>query len=139
MFAVYYNPDAPNGSTDAAGLAQRFTIPLTSVVYPDTNYLEGVINSSSETITFFFGPDSTTPRTDDYVLYRQINNLATEVVSRNLLRTGVVPFFQYYRQTVVAGVASITQVPNAGLPWRHTIPIHLALTDSGPAARIDSV
>ncbi len=139
VFAVYYNPDAPNGSTDAVGLAQRFTIPLTAVIYPDTNYLEGVTNSASETITFFFGPDSTTTRTDDYVLYRQINNLATEVVSRNLLQTGAVPFFQYYRQTVVAGVASITQVPNAGLPWRHTIPIHLALADSGPAARIDSV
>ncbi len=139
VFAVYYNPDAPNGSTDAVGLAQRFTIPLTSVIYPDTNYLEGVTNSASETITFYFVSDSTTTRTDDYTLYRQINNLAPEVVSRNLLQTGATPFFQYYWQTVVGGVVSVAQVPNASLPWRHTIPIHLALADSGLAARIDSV
>ncbi len=139
VFAVYYNPDAPNGSTDAAGLAQRFTIPLTSIIYPDTNYLEGVINSASETITFYFGPDSTTTRADDYTLYRQINNLAPEVVSRNLLQTGATPFFQYWWQPVVGGVPSIAQVPNAGLPWRHTISIHLALADTGAAARIDSV
>jgi prepilin-type N-terminal cleavage/methylation domain-containing protein len=139
VFAVYYNPDAPNGSTDAVGLAQRFTIPLTTVLYPDTNYLEGVTNSASETITFFFAPDTTTTRTDDYTLYRQINNLAPEVVSRNLMQTGTTPFFQYYWQTVVGGVTSVAQVPNAGLPWQHTVPIHLAVTDSGPAARIDSV
>ena len=139
VFAVYYNPDAPNGSTDAVGLAQRFTIPMTSVIYPDTNYLEGPVNSSSETITFYFATDSTTTRTDDYTLYRQINNLAPEVVSRNLLQTGATPFFQYYWQTVVGGVATLAQVPNAGLPWRHTISIHLALADSGLAARIDSV
>jgi prepilin-type N-terminal cleavage/methylation domain-containing protein len=139
VFAVYYNPDAPNGSTDAVGLAQRFTIPLTSVIYPDTNYLEGVTNSASETITFYFVSDSTTTRTDDYTLYRQINNLAPEVVSRNLMQTGATPFFQYYWQTVVGGVVSVAQVPNASLPWRHTVPIHLAVTDSGLAARIDSV
>jgi prepilin-type N-terminal cleavage/methylation domain-containing protein len=139
VFAVYYNPDAPNGSTDAVGLAQRFTIPLTSVIYPDTNYLEGVVNSASETITFYFGPDSTTTRTDDYVLYRQINNLAPEVVSRNLLQTGATPFFQYYWQAMVGGAPSIAQVPNASLPWRHTVPIHLALADAGLVARIDSV
>jgi prepilin-type N-terminal cleavage/methylation domain-containing protein len=139
VFAVYYNPDAPNGSTDAVGLAQRFTIPLTSVLYPDTNYLEGVTNSASETITFYFVSDSATTRTDDYVLYRQINNLAPEVVSRNLMQTGATPFFQYYWQTVVGGVASMSQVPNGALPWRHTVPIHLAQADTGLAARIDSV
>lgn len=140
VFAVYYNPDAPTGSTDAVRKSGAFTIPLTSVVYPDTDYLEGgVINSPSETITFYFAPDSSTARTDDYVLYRQINNLPREVVSRNILQTTGVPFLQYYWQTVVAGVTSIQQVPNAGLPWRHTVPIHLAVADSGPAARIDSV
>jgi prepilin-type N-terminal cleavage/methylation domain-containing protein len=140
VFAVYYNPDAPTGSTDAVRKSGAFTIPLTAVVYPDTDYLEaGVINSSAETITFYFVIDSSTTRADDYILYRQINNLAPEVVSRNILQTTGVPFFQYYWQTVVAGVSTIQQVPNAGLPWRHTVPIHLAAADSGAAARIDSV
>jgi prepilin-type N-terminal cleavage/methylation domain-containing protein len=139
VFAVYYNPDAPNGSTDAVRKSGQFAIPLTAVVYPDTDYLEAGSNSPSETISFYFAPDSTTARADDYVLYRQINNLPPEVVSRNILQTTGVPFLQYYWQTVVAGVTSIQQVPNASLPWRHTVPIHLAATDTGPAARIDSV
>jgi prepilin-type N-terminal cleavage/methylation domain-containing protein len=140
VFAVYYNPDAPTGSTDAVRKSGQFTIPLTAVVYPDTDYLDGgVINSAAETITFYFVADSSTTRADDYVLYRQINNLPPEVVSRNILQTTGVPFLQYYWQTVVAGVTSIQQVPNASLPWRHTVPIHLAVTDSGLAARIDSV
>jgi prepilin-type N-terminal cleavage/methylation domain-containing protein len=139
VFAVYYNPDAPTGSTDAVRKSGQFTIPLTAVVYPDTDYQDGVINSPAETITFYFVQDSTTARLDDYVLYRQINNLPREVVSRNILQTTGVPFLQYYWQTVVAGVTSIQQVPNASLPWRHSVPIHLAVLDSGPAARIDSV
>ena len=139
VFAVYYNPDAPNGGTEAVGLAQRFTIPSTAIVYPDTNYLDGPTNSAAETITFYFAPDTGTTRTDDYTLYRQVNNLAPEVVSRNLLQAGTTPFFQYYWQTVVGGATSMAQVPNASIPWQHSVPIHLALADSGVAARIDSV
>jgi prepilin-type N-terminal cleavage/methylation domain-containing protein len=140
VFAVYYNPDAPNGSTDAVRKSGQFTIPLTAVVYPDTDYLDGgVINSAAETITFYFQQDSSTPRNDDYVLYRQINGLPREVVSRNILQTAGVPFFQYYWLATVAGAPVIQQVANASLPWRHTIPIHLAVSDTGPAAKIDSV
>ncbi|HEY6061032.1 MAG TPA: prepilin-type N-terminal cleavage/methylation domain-containing protein, partial [Gemmatimonadales bacterium] len=76
VFAVYYNPDAPVGSTDAVQKSGAFTIPSTAVVYPDTDYLDGAFNSAAETITFYFALDPTTTRADDYVLYRQINNLA---------------------------------------------------------------
>lgn len=140
VFAVYYNPDAPNGSTDAVRKSGAFTIPTTAVTYPDTDYLDGgVINSAAETITFFFVPDSTTSRADDYVLYRQINNLPREVVSRNILQTAGVPFFQYLRLAVVGGAPVIQQVPNASLPLRHSVPIHLAVSDTSPASIIDSV
>ena len=140
VFAVYYDPDVPIGAADAARTTDRFTIPTTSVAYPDSNYLQGgLINSPAETITFFFAPDSTTSRTDDYVLFRQVNNLAPEVVSRNILQTGAVPFFQYYWQVIVAGSPAIQQVPNDSLPFWHNVPLHLSLADVGPAARIDSV
>lgn len=140
VFAVYYDPDVPIGAADAARTTDRFTIPTTTVGYPDSNYLQGgLINSPAETITFFFAPDSTTSRTDDYVLFRQVNNLAPEVVSRNILQTGVVPFFQYYWQVIVAGSPTIQQVPNDSLPFWHRVPLHLSLADVGPAARIDSV
>lgn len=140
VFAVYYDPDVPIGAADAARKADRFTIPTTTVAYPDTDYLQGgLINSPAETITFFFAPDSTTGRSDDYILYRQVNNLAPEVVSRNITATGAVPFFQYYAQAIVAGSPVIQQVPNGVLPLQHTVPIHQAISDTGFAAKIDSL
>jgi prepilin-type N-terminal cleavage/methylation domain-containing protein len=143
VFAVYFNPDAPDGSTGAMTQAMRTPIPLAAVAYPDTNYMTGLINSPAETIVFFFQPDSTTARPDDYVLYRRVNNLAPEVVSRNLLRAPGTPFFQYFRQVNAAltGTESLQPVPPASLPLRHTVPIHLTLADTVPAGviSIDSV
>jgi prepilin-type N-terminal cleavage/methylation domain-containing protein len=139
VFAVYYNPDAATGSTMAMTKAERTTLPLTSFAYPDTAYLEAGINSNAETITFWFVSDSTTARVDDFILYRRVNNLNPELVSRNLLQTTGVPFFQYYWLSTVAGTLTLTQVANATLPWQHTVPVHLALSDTGPVSRIDSV
>ena len=140
VFAVYYDPDVPIGAADAARRSDRFTIPTTTMAYPDTDYLQGgTINSPAETITFFFAPDSTTSRNDDYILYRQVNNQAPEVVARNLLPTGAVPFFQYYEQVINAGTPTIQQVPNGILPEQHTSPIHLAIGDTLPFSRIDNV
>ncbi len=140
IYAVYYNPDAPAGSVTAMAKADRITIPLTSFAYPDTNYLTGPVNSNSETIIFYFEPDTSTSRADDYVLQRQVNNLAPDVVARNVLPTTGLPFFQYYRHVAgVAGALSLQIVPAASLPLQHSVPIHLALTDTGPASRIDSV
>jgi prepilin-type N-terminal cleavage/methylation domain-containing protein len=140
VFAVYYDPDVPIGAADAARKSDRFTIPTTTAAYPDTDYLQGgLINSPAETITFFFASDTTTSRADDYILYRQVNDMAPELVARGILQTGAVPFLQYYAQVIVAGSAVIQQVPNGVLPLQHAVPIHLAINDTGPAARIDSV
>jgi hypothetical protein len=40
---------------------------------------------------------------------------------------------------MVAGNPTLTQVVNATLPWQHTVPVHLALSDTGAVSRIDSV
>lgn len=140
IYAVYYNPDAPAGSVTAMKKADRITIPLTAFAYPDTNYMTGLVNSPSETIIFYFALDTSTTRTDDYVLWRQVNDLAPDVVARNILPTPAVPFLQYFRHVAgVAGVLSLQMVPTANLPFQHSVPIHLALNDTGPASRIDSV
>lgn len=141
VFAVYYNPDAVTGSTAAMTKAERTTLPLTAFAYPDTSYLAPItnINSDAETLIFWFVSDSATARVDDFVLYRQVNNLRPELVSRNLLQTTGVPFFRYYWLAKVAGTPTLTQVVNASLPWQHTVPVHLALSDTGPVSRIDSV
>ncbi len=139
VFAVYYNPDAATGSTAAMTKAERTTLPLTSFAYPDTTYLTAGINSDAETIVFWFVSDSSTARTDDFMLYRRVNSLNPELVSRNLLQTTGAQFFQYYWLATVAGTPKLTQVANASLPWQHTVPVHLAVSDTGPVSRIDSV
>src|SRR5512135_281813 len=141
VFAVYFNPEAPSSATSAMTKEMRTAIPLSAVSYPDTSYTTGLLNSPAETIVFFFAPDTSTPRADDYVLYRQVNALAPEVVSRNLLHAPGVPFFRFYQEAVPAGggPTTIQQVPDASLPLWHAVPIHLTLADTGLAARIDSV
>jgi len=139
-WAVYYDPDASAANVGALEKTQRAALPGTGFAYPDTSYLSGGINSPAETITLYFAPDSSTSRTDDYILYRQVNQNAAEVVSRNLLHTGATPFFQYYSLvTPVNAAQQITPTPPAWLPLTHSVPIHLALADTDVVARIDSV
>ena len=80
-FAVYYDPDAPTGSVTALTAAQKITIPQSTFGYPDTSFSAtgGVANSPAETIIFFLSLDSSTSRADDYILFRQVNNLQPEV------------------------------------------------------------
>ncbi len=138
--AVYYNPDAPDSAVMALRKTTQITIPFTAIAYPDTNYNLGVTNSASETISFYFRRDSSTARTDDFVLYRRVNTLAPEAVATNVLRTTGRAFFEYFRvSTTAAGISTMSQVAAASLPWRHSRPIHLALNDTGTFARIDSI
>jgi hypothetical protein len=117
------------------------TIPNSAFVYPDTTYWQGPgVNSFAETIVFFFRADSSTTRTDDYVLYRKVNQDAPEIVARNMMQNASLPFFEYFREvTTLGGVKSVEQVANGSLPLAHTVTIHLAPGDTGSAAVIDSL
>jgi prepilin-type N-terminal cleavage/methylation domain-containing protein len=138
--AVYYNPDAPDSAVAAMRTTSKITIPFTATLYPDTNYLVGASNSASETIVFWFARDTDTPRTDDFTLWRRVNNIESEVVASNLLKTSGRAFFEYFKvSSTAAGVQSMSQVAANQLPWRHTRPIHLAINDTGTFARIDSI
>lgn len=138
--AVYYNPDAPDSAVMALRTTSQITIPYTAISYPDTNYLLGATNSSSETISFYFRRDSSTARTDDFVIYRRVNNLVPEIVATNVLRTTGRAFFEYFRvSATAAGVQTMSQLAAASLPMRHSRPIHLAINDTGALARIDSI
>lgn len=135
--AVNYNPDADPNAITAPTKAQRFTIPTTAVSYPDTTYTtQGAIPSPAETVIFWFAPDTSTARTDDYVLLRQVNGNVPDVVARNLLPYPGRPFFDWL-QTDTSG--NLFSVASAQLPLRHSIAIHGALSDTGAAARIDSI
>lgn len=138
--AVYSDTLAPAAAVWEVQQANKFTIPGTGWAYPDTTYRVGGILSPAETIVYVFRADSSTSRTDDYVLYRKVNHLAPEMVARNLLKVQGQPFFRFYRHIVPAsGLPYLLEVPKDSLPLRHTQPVHLAATDTGKLAKIDRI
>ncbi len=137
LTAVNYNPDADPNAVTAPTTAERFSVPTTAVVYPDTTYTtQGAIPSPAETVIYWFAPDTSTARPDDYALFRQVNGNAPEVVAHNLLPFPGRPFFDWQRTDTIG---SLSSVPAASLPLRHGVPIHGSLGDTGVASRIDSI
>jgi type II secretory pathway pseudopilin PulG len=146
---VYASGDAVNidtalasGAVGALRPGQRAVLVAgAGFAYPDTSYTD----SYAETIAFYFRADSSTTRTDDFVLYRRVNLEAPEVVARNLLRPGAgLPFFAYLRRTTPAGGGAVQlgEIPASGLPISH-VPVHGsrdgARPDTGAFSAIDSV
>jgi prepilin-type N-terminal cleavage/methylation domain-containing protein len=118
--AIYYEPKATTNQVQSLLQAQAFTIPNSSpaLAYPAADYVQAGAPSPAETITFWFAPDTETTRSDDYVMLRQVNASAPEVVVRNVLPDSTYPFFRYmYLNTDAAtSVQSIDTIPGASLP-----------------------
>lgn len=138
FFAVFYDHRLPDAAVSAVTPTRAFTIPLSSFTYPDSAYYQGSSNSPAETITLYFEPDTSTTRTDDYVLYRKVNNLEPDVVARRLLATDQ-PFFTYYRVSPGGTGDPIEALSGSDLPAAHSAPIHGSLADTGTAALVDSI
>ncbi|HEX9936079.1 MAG TPA: prepilin-type N-terminal cleavage/methylation domain-containing protein [Longimicrobium sp.] len=142
LFAVSVDTAAALGEVEALRSVDRFTLPATTFAYPDTSYRMGAVNSGAETLVFFFTPDTTTARGDDFVLMRQVNRGAPAVVARNLLRTPGTPFLEYlYPRDNVGTPQTIERF--TGVELTHSAPVHGrrdgAAPDTGAAARIDLV
>ncbi len=138
--AVFTDTSATNAEVAALPESRRITIPATSFSYPDTTYMEGGVNGAAETIVFFFQADTATSRTDDYRLYRQVNDQSPELVARNLLQTDSTPFFQYYEQITSDTAATYNAVvPSNVVPLAHSAAVHLSAADTGSVARIDGI
>jgi hypothetical protein len=140
VFASYIDLGAPNGQVTVP--SPTITIPGTAVTWPDTLYLSTTgVRSPAEFLIYSFQADATTSRTDDYVLFRQINDGTPEPLARSLLRaSNGDPFFTYLRrQTPVSASATLIPVPTNLLPLRHTSRFHLVPADTGASALSDSV
>lgn len=138
--AVFTDTAASDAEVTALTESHQITLPATSFSYPDTTYMEGGVNGPAETIVFFFAADTLTARTDDYQLFRQVNDQSPELVARNLLRTDSTPFFQYYEQVTSDTAPTYNAlVPSNVLPLRHSAAVHQSAVDTGSVARIDGV
>ena len=138
-FAVFHDPDAPAGQVQAP--TGSFTIPTTAHTAADTAYTVGPgVPSPAEILSFFFVPDTLTARADDFLLVRQVNGGAPEVLARHLLRVGATPFFAYERVMLDgSGAPAMEVVADSLLPVHHTAPVHLSQADTGQSARADSI
>jgi prepilin-type N-terminal cleavage/methylation domain-containing protein len=137
-FAMSVDTAAPLAEIEAMRVGDAITLPGTTFTYPLASYQTGPANSGAETMIFFFTPDTTTPRADDFALFRQVNRGTPSVIARNLLRTPGAPFFEYlYPQEHPTTSTTIESWSNVVLT--HGIPMHGAATDTGAAARIDRV
>ncbi len=137
--AVYIDPDAPSGMVQAP--RTRISIPGSSFSWPDTLYrAPGGTPSMAELIIYFFDPDTTTARTDDYVLMRKVNTASPEVLSRNLLKQGSTPFFRYFRErTYTSQSSELDSIPDGDLPLFHSEKLHGSANDTANSARADSI
>jgi len=125
LFSVYVEEDAPAGTVQALRLADRAAIPGTSFNYPNAEYPQRGTNGTAETLVFYFTPDTSTTRADDFVLMRQVNRAPAAVVARNLLRTPGRPFLEYlWIEDDAAAGSQVRAVPAARLPLTHSVPLH---------------
>ena len=116
--AVYVDPDAPAEETVGLRLADQIAIPgsTPAFLYPSQDYLDELGNNTlAETITLFFRPDVETPRTDDFVLLRQVNGQPAERLVRNVLPDSTnLPFFRYYKLRIPGpGLAPVSTLVTA--------------------------
>ena len=137
FFAVFYDFRLPDDAVSAVTPGRAFTIPHSAFTYPDSAYYQGSGNSPAETITLYFETDTSTTRTDDYILFRKVNDLEPDVVARRLLRTDQ-PFFTFYK-VAASGTDPIRALSPTELPAAHTTPLHGSVADTGTAALADSI
>jgi len=134
--SIYYDVDMDSSGTDAMNNANKVVLPNSAVSYPDSNYMNGVIASPAETIQYWLVKDSAATRTDQYVLYRRVNNLPQRLVAKGIIVPAGTNFFQYMKPNSVGGLDSIKA---AKLPLFHSAPIHGSPADTASSALTDSI
>lgn len=138
--AVFYDPGAPSGSVTA--LQSPITIHGTSFTYGDTTYTDpgSGSNSPGETLQFYFTPDTSTARTDDYMLLRKVNRAPPQLVARHLLQQPGEPFFRYFwNQKDPGQPLHFDSIADTALPWAHIAKDHGSIADTAISAAMDRV
>jgi prepilin-type N-terminal cleavage/methylation domain-containing protein len=136
--AVYVNPDADSASVDVMRTSAKITLPGTSKQYPDTTYTYNIgVPSNAETITYWLSRDSTSSRSDQYVLFRRANGRPAKVVARGIIyNASTDTVFQYWKADTSG---TLNRVSGALLPITHSAPMHGSTADTSRSALTDSI
>ena len=139
-WAAYFNAEAPTVETISWDVSAASTIPTTSYTYPTANFLLGSGDPSpAETYSFYFQPDASTARTDDYLLWQQVNGGTPQIVARNILaHPSGKPFFQYLQRQQTATGDTLIFEPTSNLPLKRTV-VTSSTVDTAGATRPDSI
>ncbi|MCU0647231.1 MAG: prepilin-type N-terminal cleavage/methylation domain-containing protein [Gemmatimonadaceae bacterium] len=144
--AVYVDPFAPDSQVSALRQSASISIPGAGMTYPLADYSQNplvFINSDAETVTFWFATDTSTSTSGDFMLVRQVNRSAPEVLLRNVKRRGSLPFFRYWYDASRYGAIDpdLQAVPVGWLPLMKNTPRRGVMPDTGTATttRIDQV
>lgn len=139
-WAAYFNAQTPASESISWDVATAGLLPGTGYLYPPSNFLLGSGNPSpAETYIFFFSSDSSTTRTDDYILWQRVNSGVPVIVARNILaHPSGRPFFQYLMQRTLLTGDTLMIVETANIPLKRTI-VTSSTTDTASATRPDSV
>lgn len=143
--AVYVDPFATNAQVSAIALANAITIPGSSpsFSYPLADYGGSGVSAEAELVVFRFTRDTASSNSLDYMLLRQINAGAAEVIATGLRRSQAVPFFRYWydptRYSLV--LTALDTIPRSWLPLAKTVAMRGSGADTGTAitTRIDQV
>ncbi|MGZ8470226.1 MAG: hypothetical protein ACXW61_11615 [Gemmatirosa sp.] len=132
--AVNFDPDANAGGVGGMLSTAQARLPIVGRQYPDCTYVQGGTRSRAETISFWVSRDSTSTRTDEYILFRRANALAPEVVARGIVVRPGQHVFRYFGSNAAGALAEIDSVPAV-----HTAVQHGNAADTARSALTDSV
>lgn len=134
--AVYFDADLPAGSTMGMTVAQATALPLSSVVWPTTEYYRSAgIPSSAETISFWVDVDGSPGSNGRYALFRRVNGGVIDTLARGLIMDPLVPPFTYQ---VLNATGQLADIPASSLPAYH-IQDHGSPADTGSSGLTDQI
>lgn len=112
--AVHYDPNVDSLLASVLPLSRAITLPRSSIQYPDYTYLKrDLTKSGAETISYWASVDSTASATDEYVLFRRVNDGPIGVVATGIRIPAGQSLFRYTR---VRANSQLDSIPSASLP-----------------------
>ncbi|MEP6763734.1 MAG: prepilin-type N-terminal cleavage/methylation domain-containing protein [Gemmatimonadaceae bacterium] len=144
--AIYTDVYASADEASAFPLGSAGTIPGSSPAfnYPLADYsnIAGT-TGEAETVIFRFVKDTGSTNAADFMLLRQVNAQAPEMIASGLRKVAGVPFFRFWYDPTKYSttLTALDTVPRAWLPLAKTVALRGQIPDTGTATttRIDQI